>query len=316
MRHGNAIRNFVVYLVLVPAWEILLRLFRIPERLGEDAIVHWLNEQIAEKLGIASPTVEQVSGFAVEWLPPAVLALICLSGWLLYLHGHWRLPHGAPLTARTSEQLLAALPNDAPAVSPSRPAPDWTIRELFYYLRRDIDPNGPTKVWDEVGSDVLDKFSTGQLHVWGRELIRTGGEPKFRNLAPIDSSYWKDARLTFVFLVEGHEKDRHADIGARSDRPAFGDLRVSRAEARDIWSRGGDMPAIESPSRCIGSRRARPWHDGSLRVGQEPRREAPSAVPDQASGGEGRRRTFHAQITGDLRALRSATRRRETRPNS
>src|SRR5258708_68836 len=170
MRYRKAIRNFVIYVVLVPAWDIVLRLLRIPERLGEDAVVHWLNERIAEKVGIVSPTVEQVSSFLVEWVPPAVLALVCLSGWLVYLRQRWRRPHRLLIVARASEHQPAAAPHLGPALAASKPGPDWPIRELFFHIRPDILDQVKTREWEAVGRDVLARFSTGQLQVWGRQI--------------------------------------------------------------------------------------------------------------------------------------------------
>ncbi|MBV9825364.1 MAG: adenylate/guanylate cyclase domain-containing protein [Alphaproteobacteria bacterium] len=113
-------------------------------------------------------------------------------------------------------------------------APDWTIHDLFYYLRPTIKADGPTSEWDEVGDDVLDKLSTGQLPAWGREIVR-GSTLSFRSLAPIDPAYWRAARFTFVFLLEGRERDRHASQDGPSRLPDLGDLRVSRAAALALW---------------------------------------------------------------------------------
>lgn len=114
-------------------------------------------------------------------------------------------------------------------------APDWSIQELFYYLRPDISPGGSTELWDEVGNDVLDKLSTGQLQAWGREILRSPTK-SFLNLAPIDRSYWKTARFTFAFLLDGHDRDLHATQRTPSGLPDYADLRVSRRNAVQLWT--------------------------------------------------------------------------------
>jgi hypothetical protein len=113
-------------------------------------------------------------------------------------------------------------------------APDWSIQQLFYYLRPNISPNGPTALWDEVGGDVLDKLSSGQLHAWGREIVR-GATTTFLSLAAIDRTYWRRARFTYAFLLEEHERDVHATQHAPSALPDYADLQVNRENAVKLW---------------------------------------------------------------------------------
>ena len=109
-------------------------------------------------------------------------------------------------------------------------APDWSIHDLFYHLRPTISADGPTSVWDEVGNDVLDKLSTGQLTAWGRAFVR-GATTTYLSLAPIDPAYWTSARFTYVFLFENHERDKHVTQNTPSRLPDYGDLQVNRAQA-------------------------------------------------------------------------------------
>jgi hypothetical protein len=113
--------------------------------------------------------------------------------------------------------------------------PDWPIHDLFYYLRPDINLRGPTSEFDEIGNDVLDKLSTGQLSAWGREMVRAA-TTTYLNLAPIDRSYWKAARFIYIFLLDGHERDIHVTQNRPSSLPDYGDLRVNRAEAVKLWT--------------------------------------------------------------------------------
>jgi hypothetical protein len=70
------------------AFRLLEGLFGISERLGEHAAVAWINDRIAEGLGISGPSITQVVEFTLAWGPPTGLAMICLSGWLFAFH-HW-----------------------------------------------------------------------------------------------------------------------------------------------------------------------------------------------------------------------------------
>ena len=87
---GTTLLRSIAYVVLVSVFQVILLALHIPEHLGEDAAAHWANEQIADRLGIASPTIEQVTSFILTWAPPALLALVCLSGWLFALRLHSR----------------------------------------------------------------------------------------------------------------------------------------------------------------------------------------------------------------------------------
>ena len=113
-------------------------------------------------------------------------------------------------------------------------APNWSIHELFYYLRPNLSPNGPPALWDEVGGDVLDKLSSGQLHAWGREIVR-GPTTTLHSLALIDRTYWRAARFTYAFLLDEHERDVHATQHALSTLPDYADLWVNREDAVKLW---------------------------------------------------------------------------------
>jgi hypothetical protein len=78
--------NFISYAVLVPIIHALTELLHIPQILGEHAIVSWVDDKIAETFGVAAPTLDQVIVVMVNWGPPAALALLCLSGWIVALH--------------------------------------------------------------------------------------------------------------------------------------------------------------------------------------------------------------------------------------
>ena len=113
--------------------------------------------------------------------------------------------------------------------------PNWSIQELFRYLRPRLNASDSMTLWDEAGDDVLDKLSTGELHAWGREILRGQNATAFHNLAPIEASYWRTARFTFVFLLDEHERDKHVTQRAQSTLPDYADVRVSREEAIELW---------------------------------------------------------------------------------
>jgi hypothetical protein len=105
--------------------------------------------------------------------------------------------------------------------------PDWTIRELFYYIM----PDDLTRIdnHEKVGLDVMDKLSTGQLTAWGR---RAPGRP----LELIGFLFWPKARWTYWFLAEGHDEHEHAiSHDLLADDETFRDIRVNKGPALRIW---------------------------------------------------------------------------------
>jgi hypothetical protein len=112
--------------------------------------------------------------------------------------------------------------------------PNWTIHDLFYYLRPNISPSGPSEIWDEVGSDVLDKLSSKQLYAWGRDVADDAVRTR-HNLGVVDPNYWRTARGGGAFLLDGHEQDVHATQSVPSNQPDLSDIRVNREAAVKLW---------------------------------------------------------------------------------
>lgn len=112
--------------------------------------------------------------------------------------------------------------------------PNLSIHDLFYYLRPNLSPTCPSELWDEIGREVLDKLSSGQLQAWGRQIAR-GVTVTLYSLALVEPSYWRAARFTYVFLLDDHERDLHATQLAPSSLPDLADLWVNRENAVRLW---------------------------------------------------------------------------------
>lgn len=124
--------------------------------------------------------------------------------------------------------------HQGPASSDEANPPNWSIRDLFLHVRPNINSNAPTSVLDEVGGDVLDKLSSGQLMAWGREIFR-GSTTSFLSLSRIDRTYWRAARFTYVFLLDDHERDKHVTQSMPSNLADYADLQVNREKAIELW---------------------------------------------------------------------------------
>jgi hypothetical protein len=108
------------------------------------------------------------------------------------------------------------------------PIPDWSLRELFYF----IDPNAiDSDVRLRIGRDVLDRLATHQLFAWGRLASRDRANP----LTSIYNNFWADADFTFWFLAEGADDSIHAYKDGGIERTSYCDIRVDRSQAMRVW---------------------------------------------------------------------------------
>lgn len=112
--------------------------------------------------------------------------------------------------------------------------PNWTLHDLFYYLRPNISPSGPSEIWDDVGRDVLDKLSSKQLYAWGRDIVDDAVRTR-HSLGLVDPNYWRTARFIYAFLLDGHEQDVHATQAVPSKLHDLADIHVNREAAIKLW---------------------------------------------------------------------------------
>jgi hypothetical protein len=108
------------------------------------------------------------------------------------------------------------------------------IRDLFAHIHPQPFANDADR--NEVGKDVIDQISAGQLAVWGR---RIDGSKRLA-LEPIPFENWKHAKFTYWFLDAGNEQSLHVDCPIEAGRSAparqYADIRVNREQAEKIWS--------------------------------------------------------------------------------
>jgi hypothetical protein len=117
---------------------------------------------------------------------------------------------------------------------PQVPTPDWSIRNLFFHIHPDLIDDPQNHAWEAVGRDVIDKFSTSRLKVWGRRIE----DSRRLALAEIPPEEWPRAKFTYWFLKEGDgvSLDVVCPRPSRGSAPAqYADLRVCRAQALTIW---------------------------------------------------------------------------------
>jgi hypothetical protein len=118
--------------------------------------------------------------------------------------------------------------------------PDMPIHDLFFHIRPDLLESAPEKRWEIVARDVMDKFSTGQLTVWGREIDHKLNISSA--LAKIDPTYWRNRVFIFHFLHEDKGIGRldgkeiaHTYSWQEPDGLQYADLQVNHFEACKFW---------------------------------------------------------------------------------
>lgn len=125
--------------------------------------------------------------------------------------------------------------------------PDWTIRELFFYLRPEGFENQADK--EAIGREVIDKLSSGQFMAWGK-LIE---DSRRLALAKIESVEWQRANFGpywFLDAGEGNREALHAicESATRGAAPHhYADLRVVRAVAETLWP--NDLVPLQAAAR-------------------------------------------------------------------
>jgi hypothetical protein len=73
------IGNIVDVVVGGILWAIGIYVFRkLPSKLGENAVISWMDDRIGETLGVSSPTLDQIITFGWDYLLPAVFAFLIL----------------------------------------------------------------------------------------------------------------------------------------------------------------------------------------------------------------------------------------------
>jgi hypothetical protein len=118
-------------------------------------------------------------------------------------------------------------------------APDtvtyWPIRELFFHIEPNLRDDPSTKSRELIGKDIIDKFSTGQINVWGRRIDKSS---KRLALAQIPKENWEHAAFTYWFLDANDDQTLAVECRGRSVGAAplqYCDLRVNRVEVLKMW---------------------------------------------------------------------------------
>lgn len=120
--------------------------------------------------------------------------------------------------------------------------PDWSMRDLLYhvdpFVMRD-DRSGELDPLRNAERKIIDQASLGNLRVWGRQFDEQGLDKMMgisRALEPIKKERWAEFYLNHTaFFNEDDDVDAHVSPIDKLSGPLYTDLRVSSAEAKQLW---------------------------------------------------------------------------------
>jgi hypothetical protein len=115
--------------------------------------------------------------------------------------------------------------------------PNFTIRQLFLHISQ-TTAERQSEGLEVIGRDAIDKFSTGQVAVWGRRINPERGRSALLTIPP---DHWHSAKFTYWFMAEDDDRQSLAVSCERNERGAapyeYCDLQVNRNQAYRIWPR-------------------------------------------------------------------------------
>jgi len=137
------------------------------------------------------------------------------------------------------------------AARPKPPiVPDRSIIDLFQYIHP--TPFRTFLEKEQVGKEVIDKFASGALRGWGREIVAGGQRMP---LAEIPREFWRSSRFTYWFLDggDGNRDTCHVECNEpqRAHAPRlYSDLQVSKIQLESVWPGASRAPTElrEQPS--------------------------------------------------------------------
>jgi hypothetical protein len=149
-----------------------------------------------------------------------------LIAWAIYLRRPVHVHH-KEFQAQTAPQASLSM-----AVHRAELFQNWPIRDLVFHIKPDVSNAYPYGDFYAVADQIVDKFSTGQMRCWGREIVNLDRLP----LTPIDPEKWQHLKL-HPWLLDGDggrvlQADRRNNHSPVSQ---YTDLEVNHAQALMIW---------------------------------------------------------------------------------
>jgi hypothetical protein len=211
----RAFLSSCLFVVLGVAWLVV-------DHLLDHAVTEWIDQVIADRFGLTSPSVGTVLRCGAELSPPIVATAIILG-----IYHIWH-------DNRLKQRALHPTPETSGSAKPEEIA-DMPIQDVFSYIDADVLENDGSQ---RVGQELLDLLSTGALDAYGREgHFGVGRYHGYPNLALIPRTYWKTARFTYQFFGADREQDVHVETKHPSTGPTYRDVRFSSSQIKRRWTK-------------------------------------------------------------------------------
>lgn len=194
-------------------------LWPISEKLGEGAVVEWVNHWIAESVGIKSPSQDQLVDFVISWGVPGLAAVVFLCA--VYA-GRWferKTAASATVQAASRPSILADFAEHIPDL---RVADNPAIRALFEGAE---------------GDKLLPLLEAEKITAWGRKGLEEPPPTK------IPGTIWAGHYLFFLpHRGEGTKNQTFIRPNGRYDTVYY-DVYLNESQIERAWP--GKIKAIK-----------------------------------------------------------------------
>ncbi len=202
----------------LPTTLLLAGVFHLSLKLVEDAVISWINGQIADQLGLTAPTVAVVVETASYAVPIIAAAAI------LAAYHYW--------ISRSQVALSASAYTDTERAGGNK-SRLMTIVELRNEAKSAgwnfIDPS--IQILD-LADALREAGSLGDLVIFGRKDQMFGDLQRRQPLVEIPATHWSENWINAVFLTDESGRDDNYDVRSYSvDTKGFCDLHVERQQA-------------------------------------------------------------------------------------
>jgi len=218
------------------------------EKLGEDALFHWINERIAERYGIVGPSTEQVIEFAASWSIPGLVAACALFA----IYAAYRVGRGE-MVARPRPSSLGHADEPRrriePALGRATSTQAWVpIANAIEHVSESIGDSAKAECFPDARQAIREAAYDGRILLRGRQQLPSRGNFRSRdaysNLSTdIESNYWRNSVLNAYSTSPYQRLDYHTEPESLDawgplgpdERKHYADLAVREADLLRQW---------------------------------------------------------------------------------
>jgi hypothetical protein len=199
-------------------------------KIGEHAVLTWIDERIGERLGLSSPSTAAVIEFIVSWAFPAAVVALILGAW--WLRGH------------VEKGKAKAVASYAPIPDESR-GPEGqriSLANLCCYLAYKSEwSHGQTSHSPafsvNVANEIRDALFQGKVIAYGRPFSPESPNhlQMKRPPRPIESSWWDGKFIDAWRAMNKGDADSIVYDDPQQRRSGYHEITVERASVERVW---------------------------------------------------------------------------------